>query len=108
MGCYPLKVNLPSLITFQEMNNVVHQELNTLQNLGISMTIQEVILCFNGDHKKIDFNISSGVKANMEELEAPPNKNFKETLKTILARYHHDMKHMRCLDYFYRRSRLWF
>jgi len=75
------------------------------------MTIQEVIPYFNGDHKKIDFNISSGVKANMEELEAPPNKNFKETmgfLKTILARYHHDMKHMRCLDYFYRRSRLWF
>jgi len=108
MGCYPLKVNLPSLITFQEMNNVVHQELNTLQNLGIPITIQEVILCFNGDHKKIDFNISSGVKANMEELKAPPNKNFKETLETILARYHNDMKHMRCLDYFYHRSRLWF
>jgi hypothetical protein len=54
-------------------------------------------MCFNGDHKKIDFNISSGVKDIMEELEASPNKNFKETLgflKTILARYHHDMKHM--------------
>jgi hypothetical protein len=24
MGCYLLKVNLPSLIIFQEMNNVVH------------------------------------------------------------------------------------
>jgi len=61
------------------------------------MTIQEVILCFNGDHNKIDFNISSGVKDIMEELEASPNKNFKETLgflKAILARYHHDMKHM--------------
>jgi len=40
IGCYPLKDNLTSLITFQEMNNVVHQELNTLQNLGIPMTIQ--------------------------------------------------------------------
>jgi len=75
------------------------------------MTILDVILCFNGDHNKIDFNISNGVQANMEELEVPTNKNFEETLgflKTILARYHYDMKHMRCLDYFYHRSRLWF
>jgi hypothetical protein len=33
-------------------------------------------MCFNGAHNKIDFNISSGVKANMEELEASPNKNL--------------------------------
>jgi hypothetical protein len=61
--------------------------------------------------QKLRSNICSGVKANMEELEASPNKNFKETLgflKTILARYHYDMKHIGCLDYFYRRSRLWF
>jgi len=93
------------------MNNVVHQELNTLQSMGIPMTIQEVILCFNGDQKKIDFKISSRVKATIIELQAPTNKNFKETsgfLKIILARYHHDMKHMSCLDYFDRRSRLWF
>jgi len=69
IGCYPLKDNLPSLITFQEMNNVVHQELNTLQNLGTPMTILDVIMCFNGDHNKIYFNISSRVQANMEELE---------------------------------------
>ncbi|KAJ6936909.1 hypothetical protein NC652_011561 [Populus alba x Populus x berolinensis] len=103
MGCYPLKVNLPSLVTFQEMNNVVHQELNTLQNLGILMTIKEVIMCFNGDQKKIDFNISSGVKASIIELEAPANKNFQETLgflKTILARYHHEVKHMAVLAIF--------
>ena len=61
------------------------------------MIILDVIMCFNDAHNKIDFYISSGVKANIEELEASPNKNFKETLgflKTILARYHHDMKHM--------------
>ena len=85
------------------MNNVVHQELNTLQNSGIPMTIQEVILCFNGDQKKIDFNISSGVKASMMELEALANKNFQETLgflKTIPAMYHHEVKHMVVLDLF--------
>jgi hypothetical protein len=111
MGYYPLKVKFPSLITFKEMNNVVHQELNTLQHLRIPMTIQEVIMCFNGDQNKIDFNISSRIKANMEELKALTNKNFQETLgflKTILARYHHDMKHMGCLGYVCRRSRLWF
>jgi hypothetical protein len=103
IGCYPTKVNLPSLITFQEMNNIVHQELITLQNLEIPMTIQEVIMCFNGDHKKIDFNISSRVIANMEELEAPTNKDFQETLsflKTILVRYHHEVKHMVVLAIF--------
>jgi hypothetical protein len=68
MSCYPLKVNLPSLITFQEMNNVVHDEQNTLQDLEIPMTLLEVILCLNGDQKKIDFNISSGDKANMTEF----------------------------------------
>jgi len=78
MSCYPLKANLPSLITFQEMNNVVHQEIITLQNLETPMTIQEVIPCFNGDQKKIDFNISSGVTANMEELEEPITKTFKK------------------------------
>jgi len=76
MSCYPLKVNLPSLIIFQEMNNVVHQELNTLQNLEILITIQEVILCFNGDKKNIDFNISNGVKASITKLEVPTNKSF--------------------------------
>jgi hypothetical protein len=68
MSCYPLKVKLPSLITFQEMNNVVHDEQNTLQDLEIPMTLLEVILCLNGDQKKIDFNISSGDKANMTEF----------------------------------------
>jgi hypothetical protein len=67
------------------------------------MTILDVILCFNDDHNKIDFNISNRVQANMEELEVPTNKNFEETLgflKTILARYHHDMKHMDVLTIF--------
>jgi len=85
------------------MNNVVHQEIITLQNLEIPMTIQEVILCFNVDQKKIDFNISSGVTANMEELEVPTNKDFQETLgflKTILAMYHHEVKHMVVLAIF--------
>jgi len=79
------------------MNNIFHQKLISLQNLKIPITIQKVILCFNGDQKKITFNIFSGVKANMTELEAPTNKNFQETLgflKTILARYHHETKHM--------------
>jgi hypothetical protein len=96
IGCYPLKANLPSLITFQEMNNVVHKELNTLQDLGIPMILLEVILCFNGDQKKIDFIISNGVKANVTEFEAPTNTKFEETvgfLKTILASYHHEVKH---------------
>jgi hypothetical protein len=59
------------------------------------MTLLEVILCFNGDQKKIDFNISSGVKANVTELEAPTNKYFEETLgflKIIVASYHHEVK----------------
>jgi hypothetical protein len=37
MGCYPLKINLPSLVTFQEMN--IHQELISLQNLEIWLLI---------------------------------------------------------------------
>ncbi|KAJ7001249.1 hypothetical protein NC653_011626 [Populus alba x Populus x berolinensis] len=63
-------------------------------------------MCFNGDQKKIDFNISSGVKASMMELEASANKNFQETLgflKIILARYHHEhheVKHMAVLAIF--------
>jgi hypothetical protein len=103
MGCYPVKVNLPILITLQEKNNVVHQELNTLQDLIIPMTLLEVILCFNCDQKKIDLNISSGVKTNMTKLEAPPNKNFEETLgflKTIHASYHHEVKHLVVLAIF--------
>jgi hypothetical protein len=54
-------------------------------------------MCFNGDKKKIYFNISNGVKANITKLEVPTNKSFQETLgflKTILARYHHEVKHM--------------
>ena len=60
------------------------------------MILLEVILCFNGDQKKIDFIISNGVKANVTEFEAPTNTKFEETvgfLKTILASYHHEVKH---------------
>jgi hypothetical protein len=118
MGCYPLKVNLPILITLQEKNNVVHEELNTLQDFGIPITLLEVILCFNGDQKKIDFNISSVVKANVTEFEALTNKNIEETLgflKTTLASYHHEVKHLVVLvifivvvDYGFKQEELYF
>jgi hypothetical protein len=39
----------------------------------------------------------------MIELEGPPNKNFEETLgffKTILASYHHEVKHLVVLPIF--------
>jgi len=117
MGCYPVRVNLPSLITFQEMNNVVHEEQNTLQDLGIPMTVIEVILCFNGDKKKINFNISSGVKTNMTELEAPTNKYFQtlSLLKTIVPSYHHEVKNLVILaifivvvDYGFKQEELYF
>jgi hypothetical protein len=42
------------------------------------MTILEVILCFNGDKKKIDFNISVELKPIYKNLKRQLTKTFKK------------------------------